>query len=88
MIFLYWIREIKNFFVSFSSPYKYRKKLPKRRTDVLCEDTIHLEYERDLITAHANVPKKTKRQLIVEFVLRIVFILFTHGFLIYLFRKK
>jgi hypothetical protein len=88
MIFLYWIRQIKNFFVSLNSPYKYRQKVDKPRTDTLCEYTLFLEEELAIVKAHRNIPKKSKLQLNIEFVLSLVVTLSFYGLLVYLFRRK
>lgn len=88
MIFLYWIRQIKNFFVSLNSPYKYRQKVEKPKTDTLCEYTLFLEEEFAIAKAHRNIPKKSKLQLNIEWVLSAVVTLLLYSLLVYLFRKK
>ena len=86
--FSYWIGSVKNFFVSLNSVYKYKKEIPKPRSGLLCPDTIDLEYDRELRKAHANVPKKSKLQLKLEYILKLVFTLTLYGCLVYFYRRK
>lgn len=74
--------------MSLNSPYKYRQKVEKPKTDTLCEYTLFLEEELAIAKAHRNVPKKSKLQLNIEYVLSLVVTLSFYSLLVYLFRRK